>query len=81
MNWFAKMIFDGGGEQDASPSEIYPTLKINPNEIKIIFESNVHYSQLSPPETRGGTGNDGIYFHSAVIFTPKPGLFDETPPQ
>ena len=94
--------------QDASPSEIYPTLKINPNEIKIIFESNVHYSQsggytfgdgrntknvspsgafglrlykLSPPETRGGTGNDGIYFHSAVIFTPKPGLFDETPPQ
>ena len=94
--------------QNASPSEIYPTLKINPGEIKIIFESNVHYSQsgsyyfgdgrntknvspseafglrlykLSPPVTRGGTGNDGIYFHSAVIFTPKPGLFDETPPE
>ena len=96
---------------NAVPSEIYPTLKINPGEIKIIIECNVHYSQssnysftdgrktskvspseafglrlykLSPPVTRGreeGWPNDGIYFHAAVIFTPKPGLFDETPPQ
>ena len=87
--------------QNASPSEIYPTLKFDkPGDIKIIFESNIHYSQssysfgdgrltknvspseafglrlykLSPPSTRGRkegqTQNDGIYFHSAVIFTP-----------
>ena len=32
---------------DASPSEIYPTLKINPGDIKIIVECGVHYSQSS----------------------------------
>ncbi len=30
---------------DASPSEIYPTLKINPGDIKIIVECGVHYSR------------------------------------
>lgn len=30
---------------NASPSEIYPTLKINPGDIKIILECGVHYSQ------------------------------------
>ena len=30
---------------DASPAEIYPTLKINPGDIKIIVECGVHYSQ------------------------------------
>ena len=91
----------------ASPSEIYPTLKIEKDQIKIIIECAVHYSpansysfsdgrktrdvspseafglrlfKLSPPETRAGS-NDAIYFHSAVIFTPKPGLFDATPPK
>ncbi len=94
------------------PSKIYPTLKINPNETKIIIEYNVHYSQssgcgftdgrrtlkvspseafglrlykLSPPAIRGsqtGQGpNDEIYFHSVVIFTPKPDLFTKTAPQ
>ncbi|MBO4405861.1 MAG: hypothetical protein J5821_03955 [Alphaproteobacteria bacterium] len=91
---------------NASPSEIYPTLKIKPDEIKIIIECAVFYQQgsaygftdgrsstdvspseafglrlykLSPPKTRAGM-NICLYFHSAVIFTPKPGLFDKTPP-
>ncbi len=93
---------------NASPSEIYPTLKINPGEIKIIIECALFYHQakdyfftdgrrtsnvspseafglnlfkLSPPIARDGYANQNVYFHSAVIFTPKPGLFDETPPQ
>ena len=93
---------------DASPSEIYPTLKIKPDEIKIIIECAVHYSrsqyyfftdgrktadvthseafglrllELSAPKTRDGEINGSVCFHSAVIFTPKPGLFDETPPE
>ena len=92
---------------NASPSEIYPTLKINPDEIKIIIECGVHYSQagsyyftdgrsaadvspaeafglrlfkLLPDATRAGS-NGSIFFLSAVIFTPKPGLFDKTPPK
>ena len=92
---------------NASPSEIYPTLRIEKDQIKIIIECAIHYSQangysfadgrrtasvspfqafglklykLSPPVTRGGTNNDAIYFHSVVIFTPKPGLFDGTAP-
>lgn len=32
---------------NASPSDIYPTLKINPNEIKIIIECAIHYSRSS----------------------------------
>ena len=91
---------------DASPSEIYPTLKINPDEIKIIVECSVFYQhgdrygfsdgrssaqvspsqafglhlyKLSPPKVRAGS-NACLYFHSAVIFTPKPGLFDATAP-
>lgn len=93
---------------NASPSEIYPTLKINPGEIKIIIEcalfyyqakgyyftdgrskSNVSPSQvfglkifkLTAPVARDGYANKNVFFHSAVIFTPKPGLFDATPPQ
>lgn len=92
---------------NASPSEIYPTLRIEKDQIKIIIECAIHYSQasgysfadgrrtasvspsqafglklykLSPPVTRDGTNNDAIYFHSAVIFTPNPELFNETAP-
>ena len=93
---------------NASPSEIYPTLKIEKDQIKIIIEctlwtnrgsthfftdgtpfSSISHSQafgfhllkLSPPKTRDGYNNTEAFFHSAVIFTPKPGLFDETPPK
>ena len=92
---------------DAPPSEIYPTLKINPGEIKIIVECSIHYERvkgyafadgrkaanvtaseafglrlfkLSYPNTRRGN-NVKMFFPSTVIFTPKPGLFDETPPK
>ena len=92
---------------EVSPSDIYPTLKINSGEIKIILECAIHYSQwnqyffsdgrcnrdvspsqafglkgilLSAPVTRDGSANKEIFFSSAVIFTPKPGLFSETAP-
>ncbi|MDR0556106.1 MAG: hypothetical protein LBG20_03855 [Holosporaceae bacterium] len=35
---------------------------------------------LNPPGIKGSDGY-GSFFHSVVIFTPKPGLFNETPPQ
>ena len=95
-------------QKNKSPSKIYPTLKINPGDIKIIIECTIHYTRdevysftdgrkpsnvspsevfglllykLSPPKTRDGITNDALYFNSVVIFTPKPGLFDETPPR
>ena len=79
---------------NALPTEIYPALKINPGETKIILECAVHYYntdvpcsrafglrllKLSPPALRAGS-NDAIFFPSVVIFTPKPGLFDATAP-
>ena len=77
------------------PSQIYPTLKIKPGEVKIIVETLLFYetSQKAPREVFGcllaspkrrqnGTSQKrGGYFNSVVIFTPKSGLFDETPPQ
>lgn len=36
--------------------------------------------KLSPRVCRDGCENDSLYFHSAAIFTPRPGLFDATPP-
>ena len=79
------------------PANIYPTLKINPNEVKIIVEtlierdnSGVQYSGVSDRVSTGlylvnpAKIKDGTWsymFHSVVIFTPKPGLFTETAPQ
>lgn len=90
-----------------SPSEIYPLLRIEKDQIKIIIECAIHYYpsdsyyftdgrrtsnvspahafglrlyKLAPPVTRDGVANDAIYFHSAVIFTPNPELFNETAP-
>lgn len=92
---------------NVNPSEIYPSLKINPSETKIIIECASFYYQakgyyftdgraqsdvspaqafglklfkLNPPITRDGCVNNNVFFHSTVIFTPKSGLFDETPP-
>ena len=92
---------------NVSPSEIYPLLRIEKDQIKIIIECAIHYAQgsgysfadgrltanvspahafglrlykLAPPVTRDGATNDAIYFHSAVIFTPNPELFNETAP-
>ena len=93
--------------QNVEPSRIHPNLKLEKNEIKIILECTIHYSQassysfadgrncstvspskafgffvypLAPPKTQDGK-NDAIYFHSVVIFSPRPGLFSETAPK
>ncbi len=92
---------------NVSPSEIYPTLKIGKDQIKIIIEctlwtgrgsnhfftdgtsfSKISHSQafglrlfkISPPKTRDEYDNTELFFHSVVIFEPKDGLFDGTPP-
>jgi len=76
------------------PSNIYPTLKINKGEKKIIVEtlmmrnttwtngaadkSTVGLHLVNPPMTKYGEFR--YMFRSVVIFTPKPGLFDEDGP-
>ncbi len=94
---------------NVSPSQIYPTLKIGPGEVKIIVEALIFF-QLDFKDINGKSGytsreifgcrlvapkiwkngnysqldnyaSRGAFFNSVVIFTPKPGLFDETPPQ
>ena len=93
---------------DLQPSQIYPTLKIQPGEVKIIVEAFIFFktglkdingkSGYTPREVfgchlvspklwqneNGRLADDktrGAFFNSVVIFTPKPGLFDETPPE
>ena len=80
---------------NTSPSNIYPTLKIDKEgDEKIIIENSL----MTHPSLRGGAtvkATCGLYlvnppmttrgdyfdmFHSIVIFTPKPGLFDEDGP-
>lgn len=84
---------------NASASEIYPNLKINSGDIKVIVElfsewsasykDNVGNQKSSLREALGlhvatsryrGSGNPYYFFNTVVIFTPKPGLFDETAP-
>jgi hypothetical protein len=86
---------------NAVPSDIYPELKIQNGEIKIIVECAFHYVTSSiykykftankwckdvPPKTAFGfymldLPTFGWFFNNVEIFTPKPGLFDETPPK
>ena len=83
---------------NTSPSNIYPTLKINPGDVKIIIEtlmerdnSGTQYKGISDkaafglylvtPKSIGDNDSWSHMFHSVVIFTPKPGLFDETAPK
>ena len=77
------------------PSQIYPTLKIGPGEVKIILEVFLYFN-ASSKDVNGKSGytdreafgcrlvspkhKGAGYFHSVVIFTPKPGLFSETAP-
>ena len=80
---------------NTQPSNIYPTLKINKGEVKIIIEtllvrnftwtggaSEKSVLGLYIVNPRMSTNTDWRYFfNSVVIFTPKPGLFDEDGPQ
>ncbi len=74
---------------DVTPSNIYPTLKINKGESKILVDINLY----SEPSSHDHKKVFGLYlvkprttfagarlFDSVVIFTPKPGLFSEDPP-
>lgn len=80
---------------NAAPSEIYPTLKINPGDIKIIIECSIFQAYTSLPtykvfglylykiprftKSRAG-GSSTTYFHSAVIFSPTSKTFFQTAP-
>lgn len=88
---------------NVAPSDIYPGLKINPGETKIIVESMIWWNRgrfsdgrsgnisprevfsllLVPPKIYANNGNENnaSYMHGVAIFTPKSGLFDETPPR
>ena len=78
-------------------ANIYPTLKINPGETKCIIETSLErdpngdaFGKISDraalnlylvtPKILDDDGWSHM-FYSVIIFTPKPGLFDETPPQ
>jgi hypothetical protein len=87
-------------QTNAVPSDIYPQLKIQNNEIKIIVECAFHYwtdpswnykftdgrlcKNVPSEEAFGFYALKlkwiGSFFPSVVIFTPKPGLFDEIKP-
>jgi hypothetical protein len=73
---------------NVDPSKIYPDLRIQKGEVKILIEIAFHnyeynipakkafgFFVLNPPKS-----GDNIYFNTVVIFTPKPGLFGDTAP-
>lgn len=70
---------------NASPSAIYPTLKLNTEDGKIIIEmymrkssgdtKNTYGLRLVTPKSKSTNCTCCEFFQSAVIFTPKPGLF------
>ena len=74
---------------NVAPSDIYKDLKINEGEIKIIIEAATHcyINRFDAKKTFGFYiyPFKGIFewiaLPSVVIFTPKPGLFSENPPQ
>ncbi len=97
----SKVIFG----TNISSSIIFPSLKINEGEEKIIVECALYngYQSMNSNEYISTTGvsitsrkafkcffatpkpnypnaDYGYYFNSVAIFTPAPGLFDETPP-
>jgi hypothetical protein len=70
---------------------IWPELKINDGEVKILFESTCWCDTTSPspsifglrfvvPRKQFAYGSFYPFLTSVVIFTPKPGLFDENVP-
>ena len=83
---------------NVTPSEIYPSLKINEDEVKILIDNMQYWTKnfknnegntvatarevfgyhLLNPKT---TSSTFMYTNTVSIFTPKPGLFDETGPQ
>ena len=74
---------------DTASQEIYKNLKIEKDEAKIVLDigiiaigniplKSIFELWVFSPKSR--TSNNAIYFSNAIIFTPKPGLFDETPP-
>ncbi len=79
-------------KQNVSPKEIYKNLTIKPGEIKIICEYTNHYLTnntsmnyntakemgffLYCPSTPASL-NKQNYFDSVIIFSPKPGIFNE----
>lgn len=83
-------IFPIRYKTNADPTTIYPNLKIDNNQEKIIVSVAVHkrsdntlkqacgFHLLNPKYLQTDGYEDA--FSSVIIFTPKPGLFNETAP-
>jgi hypothetical protein len=76
--------------QNVTPSSIYENLEIRDKGVKIIVEivavcstANVSkdfgFLSLTPKRSKASYSDN--YFPTIVIFTPKPGLFDESEPK
>ena len=79
-------------KQNVNPKEIYKNLTIKPGEIKIICEYTNHYLTNNTSMNYNTTKEMGFflycpsktmssnkqnYFNSVIIFSPKPGIFNE----
>lgn len=77
--------------RDTESSSIYQSLQIENGQLKIIVDLCLEtVTDTFPTLKKFGlylvspkkqVGNSSTYFHSVIIFTPKPGLFSETPPE
>ncbi|MDR0555700.1 MAG: hypothetical protein LBG20_01650 [Holosporaceae bacterium] len=76
---------------DYEADNLYKGLKINNGEIKIVVFVSYYVTKnylplriglllINPTPNYISSGNQYIYFPVTVFFTPKPGLFSETPP-
>ncbi|MDR1334501.1 MAG: hypothetical protein LBJ71_04765 [Holosporaceae bacterium] len=92
-HWSGRILVAASASADMSA--IYPDLKIQNGEIKIIVECTIMggYNftdgrlgdDVSPREAFGlliltPKNRRGCYFNTVAIFTPNPGLFDKTAP-
>ena len=76
-------------KSNVPPSEIYPSLSMQPSEAKIIVATAIFFNTVSLAKKEFGfyfispksARTIDLFFEQVVIFTPKPGLFDETIPK
>ena len=93
VNNSKKFSFVVKRKTNVNPSEITPNLKIKEGEVKIILECSMLLLQTnintrtafdfliySPRFYKLSNSAHRYFFTSILIFTPKPGLFFETPP-
>lgn len=73
-------------KKNVDPHEIHKDLIIKEGEVKIILQQTINYGFSDKKIgfyllTPTGSGySQKCYFHTTIIFSPRPGLFSETPP-